>query len=326
MLQSRKTRSEPDDIDNRLALTLCVKNEADIIEDYLMYHHYLGIERAYVFLDGCTDDTANIVSHFPWAKAIEIERSADWKFNRELQNPCAKSAMEMALEEGFDWLLHVDADEFAWGDNPADDLLERGCLKTLVSRAKPATEQIRLACKEAVAIRNCDHHAPWEQCYFQAGSQTLSRDVMDPISGEVKRLSKWLGHRIGKSIVKVGEDIVPVSPHEWARSGSEDQESQEELVTEFLGFHAHYVLGLPAKWHEKYRKHGWTSDRWITGQQMPFPRQAWKKASLTMSDEEAKAYFEEWIGIDQELAIELHQTGQLEFLTDVRDAVLASKN
>src|SRR5262245_56411062 len=102
-----------------LAMVMCVRDEADFLPYHLAYHHALGVTRAYVFLDRCADATATVLGSCPWARAIDADRDPDVESLPVYQQRCADRALEMARAEGIDWLMHLDADEFAWGDNPA---------------------------------------------------------------------------------------------------------------------------------------------------------------------------------------------------------------
>lgn len=59
----------------RLAMVMCIKNEERFLEANLHYHHALGVARAYIYLDNCTDRSLELVQSFPWAVPILISQT-----------------------------------------------------------------------------------------------------------------------------------------------------------------------------------------------------------------------------------------------------------
>jgi Glycosyl transferase family 2 len=307
-------------------MVMCVRDEAEFIADHLLFHHHLGVARGYVFLDGCTDKTFELLAHFPWVVAVERSHRNDCAAGlTAYQEACALEALAMARSEGFDWLMHIDIDEYVWADNPGETLQEQGNLLTLIHRTSPRTELIHLQPKEVIAIRGTQHSPVWSQCFFQRMPYVFERDVMDPTTGRVRRLEKWAGHNIGKSIVRTIGDIEPFRAHWWVCRSHGGSDRIESLETEHLGFHYHYVFAGARNWLRKYRKLAWEPDTWITGDSVPFPKQAWKEASQSFSDDEAEEYYERWLAVEEDLVKEMVAKGQVVYETMVRDTMIKLK-
>jgi Glycosyl transferase family 2 len=310
----------------RLAMVMCVRDEAEFISDHLLFHHHLGVARGYVFLDGCTDNTFELLTHFPWVVAIERSHGSDCAAGlTAYQEACALEALTMARSEGFDWLMHIDADEYVWADNPGNTLQEQGDLRALICRASPQTELIHLRPKEVIAIRGTGRSPVWSQCYFQDMPHVFERDLMDPTTGRVRCLQKWAGHNIGKSIVRTIGDVEPFCAHGWVGRGRGGLGRTESLETEYLGFHYHYVFAGARNWLRKYRKLAWEPGTWTTGDSVPFPKQAWKEASLSFADDEAEEYYERWVAVEEDLVKERVAKGQVVYETMVRDTMIKLK-
>lgn len=300
--------------DPRIGLVMCVRDEARALPDHLDFHRAIGVERAYVFLDRCRDDSASIVEARPWASGLRIEHDHD--FLSVLQKSCCREALSMARDDGLDWLLHIDPDEFAWGDNGVDDdLVEDANLQRMLSQVAEGTEQVRLATREAVPVRGEQSPEAWRQRYFQHGDHRIVRDVLDPMSGEMRRLQKWIGHCMGKSLLRTDVDAAPDNPHWWTRSSDGGP-----LRTERRGHHYHFLFTDPAGWQRKYRRLAEEPSVWPNGNPVLFPKQAWKEASLLLDDDAARRYYEEWVCIAAEDAACLAREGQL--LRDPRVAAL----
>ena len=48
----------------RVALLACVRDEAEFLPAFLLYHNAIGIERVYLFLDRCTDASEDLAGGF----------------------------------------------------------------------------------------------------------------------------------------------------------------------------------------------------------------------------------------------------------------------
>ncbi len=110
----------------RFAITYTVKNEATLLPDAIAYHQRLGCQRFYVFFDGTTDDTRNVVRNLDtvccqesvdptelgqapsWIKSI-IPRWRDSMDVRKRINTYV--AAELARREGIEWIINIDPDE-----------------------------------------------------------------------------------------------------------------------------------------------------------------------------------------------------------------------
>lgn len=98
----------------RIAMTLIVRDEADVIEQNLRLHRALGVDGFFVLDNGSTDGTAEVLKR--WSDAgiahvtTDAEATTDEIF-REWQTRLARLAID---EIGADWLIHNDADEFWW--------------------------------------------------------------------------------------------------------------------------------------------------------------------------------------------------------------------
>ena len=275
-----------------LALTMTVRNEERFLAANLAWHYHVGVRRAYIYLDRCTDRSEAIARSFPWVEVYERDREASTRFLMASQEKNAREALVVARKEGVRWLLHIDADEFACGDEGpsgpvSDDLAE------LVGRATPGTDMIVLRPREAIPVRT-DSAAPLsEHVYFQAGA-ILERDMLDPATGIIRRLDKWLGHNVGKSIVRVDAEVKPNGAHRWLPAGG------GKLLRTFGGFHFHFVVIGAEHFREKYGKLSEYPDTFLNGAAVPFPKQAFKIAAGNMRPEESDRYYNEWVAMDIE--------------------------
>ena len=313
-------------------MVLCVRDEQEFLAANLTYHQALGVERAYVFLDRCGDRTPQIARSFPWVRTLERDRRTEDRFMSEHQVRCLDEALGMARAEGFDWLLHLDPDEFAWGaggdrhwpwprsrggrhgSSPPEVV---GALPPMLASLKPRVEQVILRTKEVVP-RPVNPDSPfWDLVEFQ-DRRVLQREILDPSSGELRELDYWIGGRRGKSIVRTNADVRAQSAHSWTRAGAPDE---TPIPTVRRGHHYHFVVVNPNQWRSKYRKFSEFPDKWSSGRAVRFPKQAWKDASRSMTEEQARDYYMRWVAVQDDQLAEALRKGIVVRETHVRDVL-----
>ncbi len=295
-----------------LAIVLCIRDEAEFLAAHLSYHRALGVARAYVFLDRCTDGSGEIARAFDWVTVIARDRDPDERFMSTYQVKCINEGLALARADGIDWLMHIDPDEFACGDSrpmwlrpllnrrvkESSRLLALGNLPTMLAPVADETEQVVLRPKDVIPTPQAGNVPFWQLHYFQHRGE-IRRKLLDPTTGEIKKMTRRLGHYKGKAIVRTSADVEAISAHRWGRAGSHSTEkvSTHEVPTEMRGFHYHYIVTNAARWLDKHRKFAEYPSTWEKGNPVHFPKQAWKEASLTMNEAEAKAYFDRWIAV-----------------------------
>ena len=95
-------------------MALKVRDEGDILEANLRFHHALGVDHFVVTDNGSTDETPEILRRYADAGLAHVinepgtdyrERGADW---------LTRMARLAATDLEADWVIHTDADEFWW--------------------------------------------------------------------------------------------------------------------------------------------------------------------------------------------------------------------
>lgn len=300
-----------------IALTTCVRDEAEALPDWLAYHRRLGVDRVYVYLDRCQDGSAAAVRDHPYATAIPADAPDGLVWLTEHQNRCAEDALARARDDGCSWLLHLDVDELAWGGTPIapgpdpDD----GLLPPLVADLPDEVDSVRLLPLEVVPERRLAHQPHWRFAHVQH-PRVLARDVLDPGTGDVVRLTRLLAHPRGKVLVRTASPVQPIDAHGWSRHGAPATEVQR-------GWHLHEVTTSPQQWRTKYAKLAFEPERWPAGNSIAFPKQAWKEASVRMTDTEVEQYWHQWVAVSPEAVDEALAAGTIG-VNRAAQAVLAS--
>jgi len=142
-----------------LAMVMIVRNEARFLRAHLAYHHHVGIRRCYLFLHQCEDESESIAREFPWVTIIRLlgEPHGPLNYISEIHRLAMDHALGRAREDRVDWLLIIDADEFACAGSLTGD--EQGVeasdnhLATLFKGVSQETIQVRLSTKELLPMR-----------------------------------------------------------------------------------------------------------------------------------------------------------------------------
>jgi len=93
-------------------MTLCVKNEEDVLDAHLSFHLNAGVDFVIVTDTGSTDASLEILERYRHAGRVEVRHDDTQPFRQgDLQTSMARAA---ATEHSADWIINADADEFWW--------------------------------------------------------------------------------------------------------------------------------------------------------------------------------------------------------------------
>src|SRR5580765_8041230 len=95
-----------------IVMTLCVKDEEDILDAQLAFHLNAGVDLVIVTDTGSTDGTLEILERYRAAGVLELRHD----HARPLRQGPVRTAMARlaAAEHGAEWVFSSDADEFWW--------------------------------------------------------------------------------------------------------------------------------------------------------------------------------------------------------------------
>ena len=96
----------------RVAMTLVVRDEVDLVDDWLRYHLACGVDQVIVTDHRSVDGTSDVLAEHARDGRVQViredaheMRQADW---------VTRMARLAATEHGADWVVNSDADEFWW--------------------------------------------------------------------------------------------------------------------------------------------------------------------------------------------------------------------
>lgn len=94
----------------RLAMTLMVRDEADIVGAMIDHHLAQGVDTLIVTDNGSVDGTAELLEGYAAEGRIVLHR--DPEHRKQQAVTVTRMAREAATEHGADWVMNADADEF----------------------------------------------------------------------------------------------------------------------------------------------------------------------------------------------------------------------
>jgi Glycosyl transferase family 2 len=92
-----------------LAMTLLVRDEEDILAAHLDYHLGQGVDRIFAIDHRSEDRTPEILAEYARSARVVVLRDESAGFE---QARMVQRLLAMACDEGADWIIHGDADEF----------------------------------------------------------------------------------------------------------------------------------------------------------------------------------------------------------------------
>src|SRR3954447_18782545 len=96
----------------KLVMALKVRDEGDILEANLRFHHALGVDHFVVTDNGSTDETPEILGRYEKAGLATVISEPGTDYRVAGAGWLTQMARLAATEFGADWVIHTDADEF----------------------------------------------------------------------------------------------------------------------------------------------------------------------------------------------------------------------
>jgi hypothetical protein len=93
-------------------MALKVRDEGDVLEANLRYHHALGVDRFIVTDNGSADETTEILARYAEAGLAQVIREPGTDYREQGAAWLTRMARLAATEHAADWVIHTDADEF----------------------------------------------------------------------------------------------------------------------------------------------------------------------------------------------------------------------
>jgi glycosyltransferase involved in cell wall biosynthesis len=181
-----------------LAACVHVKNEEDIIQEWMAFHRSVGVEHLIIIDNGSSDRTPEIVKAFPDPESVS------YLFLPE-GNPTTFATIALkTFGEAFEWMAFIDADEFLYPSQGND-------LRQVISE-----------------FDDCAGIGVYWQIYGSSGHLEKPEGlVIDTMINRAE--STYLSNRHVKSIVKPRKVFYPLGSHMFMLDGRFVDEQKRDL-------------------------------------------------------------------------------------------------
>lgn len=180
----------------RLAMTLLVKNERDIIGANLDFHLNAGVDHVIVTDNSSDDGTRDVLSRYARLPEVTVwdEAGDDYSQHRWV----TRMALVASQELGARWIINVDADEF-W-THPSG---------TLAAAFDHKAAHV-LVCerRNMVCALDADERTPWWTRLVYRAHEPSAAPSIDPVDDAIA--SPFLLQRLCPKVAARGEGLVRV--------------------------------------------------------------------------------------------------------------------
>jgi len=319
--------------DLKLAIVTTLRDAGAMLDSFVTYHLRTGFTHLYLFFDDPADsDLARLRGH-PRITAIahddDLRRRWAWlpeyahygeHIDREVMARQVLNtglAIELALRDGCDWLLHIDSDELFFAP--------RGTATHFQQAQAHAVDTVCYRNFEAVPEK-ADITDPFREVDLFKVPPELRAGPFDDagraLLADTPQIPEKRFHfyRNGKAAVRLAApDMRPDGVHRFLRSGGTTQEAQASDA-----FVLHYpCCGFEVFW-QKYKRLGVFSDSWLGAfdiRQAIGPLHLDARDLVTNSDRDtALAFYHQRIALEDRMRTEqLIRHGILTRLPQPRD-------
>lgn len=234
---------------------MLIRDQQAFLREHLCYHRWLGIEQAYCFLHKCTDSSEQICRKFPWVRTTKV--SGELREGRNYVTEIHRMVMDQALvwsrQDGLDWLLIVDPDEFVCPDEGAGPQ----ALQNMVATVKKEWMQLRFRTRELLPALSYAKQPFYSNPYFQIVGQYRHR-LYSPENKAEEHWDGFLGHNQGQTMIRCQAPVRSYDAHRWTLWKplvSYGISEYWEPPTLEVGWHAHYYAPSIEQWMNKFTMH-----------------------------------------------------------------------
>ncbi|MFT0814254.1 glycosyltransferase family 2 protein [Synechococcus sp. OH20] len=255
----------------KVCIVTTVRDPGVCLESFIRYHLAIGIAHIYIFFDDPEDPAAQIALRFsdvtaiPNDEALQVQQALGnilyAKYGphvsyevmaRQILN--VETAIQIALEQGMDWIIHIDGDELFylgealtldWFDQLDSDILQ---VRFLNYEAAPEKFEIEDYFREVTLFKR--NPAVLDPNFYTK---------FERISGKIQY---FLAYQNGKSAARVYPSILPNSVHSF------DIPEEHTLVTSSPTV-LHYLNCGFQNYYKKYAQLGNFPDYWWRSKSNP---------------------------------------------------------
>lgn len=316
------------------AVVLTVKNEARLLPQHIAYHLGIGVKQVFVYFDNTTDTGKEEIQHLPNVIArnsitpaeLEPQPYLQFFFDRSEAHHTARQclntyhALQCCKQMGIDWLISIDADELLLTP-------EKGEMPLVAYLQEAASQQldvIQLAPMEMVNRQLHYKQVMAEETLFKTQKNFKSkfdqvyRRIYDPYTKTYLKSSYWLGHTMGKAVLRVNANILPKSVHRYQHIDN------RPLKQAYLGHVLHYHVYDITDFIKKYKNFKNRSRTFLSGTKIEPLKQLWIRLvnDPDYSYEALEAYYKTYVLYHKKALAKLYKTRVFNILKRQQPAVV----
>lgn len=321
----------------KVAIVITVKNEARLLRQNLLYHLRIGIDMIFVYFDHTTDSTPDTIKDIKQVKtntSVSPKKYSDKPYLKKFwtnaeehhtARQCLNTydALQQCKQEGFDWLISLDADElFVTGMNgkePLSDFFTTETANKYDIIQLPTLEVVNR--KMAYANVMAEETLFKKQKNFASKFDQLYRKIYNPYTKKFMTTSYWLGHTMGKAAINVQSDVIPYNVHRYQlRNGNKP-------TIKTAGNILHYHLYDFEDFLKKYDNFKDHPDTFLSGNRIETLKSLWIKLVNDPNNDKnyLRGYYEKYIHFSQKDLNKLYKTRMFNILKRKEAAVIVIK-
>ncbi|MFS8823494.1 glycosyltransferase family 2 protein, partial [Synechococcus sp. W60.2] len=255
----------------RVCIITTVRDPGVCLESFIRYHLALGIAHIYIFFDDPEDPAIQVALQFSDVTAIPNDEGLQVQqalgnvlypkygphtgyevMARQILN--VETAIQLALDQGMDWILHIDGDELFypgqmmaldWFDQVSDDIFQ---VTFLNHEAAPEVFEVEDYFRD-VAL-------------FKKNPAALEPGLCTEFQRVSGKSQYFLAYQNGKSAARIYPSLLPNSVHSF------DIPECHTLVTSFPSI-LHYLNCGFQNYYKKYAQLGNFPDYWWRSKSNP---------------------------------------------------------
>jgi len=287
----------------KIALAMLVKDEPELLRANLVYHHYVGVDTAYVFIDGDDPATRDSIRDLPYVQlpsetatptlgahsnVARARAEADRDHNNR-QLLAMAASMERARADDCDWLIFLDPDELVCVDRRR---AAPGGLLELFAAVPAGADAVYLPPFEVLQGAS-EAGAPfWSATWFKGPGWKLKKRLWDPVAQNHVTLDGFYGHTVGKMAVRLTANAVPASVHGFtAWDGGALQTAERAMLLHYYAFDS-------VDFRRKFARIDPDRVSYPDGRSVAPQKTLWTRmiAGGALDDAALEGYYREWVG------------------------------
>lgn len=211
----------------KTAIVITVKNEERLLKQNLRYHFALGINKAFVYFDGTTDNgpkSIQTLNKVEFQNSVKPEKYSSLDFLKKFTTQAEEhhtarqclntyDAMLKCKNEEIDWLISIDADELFYpGENiNLKDFFRSASSFDIITLKPLEVINRKIAYKDVFKEETLFK----TQKNFKSKFDQINFKLQNPYTKEALQTSYWLGHTMGKSIININSEVIPHNVHRF---------------------------------------------------------------------------------------------------------------